>query len=103
MLTILGMKTGTGSGNNRNNPPASRLTGDDRSAWYTFCHAHPTLAESLVNVNNGAWQVIVGTRPPTFVRQLHGETRADLQRRVMSMYPVHVTRMRPQAAKGTER
>ena len=69
--------------------PASRLTGDDRSAWYTFCHAHPTLAESLINVSNGAWQITVGTHPPTFIHQLQGETRTDLQRRVMGMYPVH--------------
>jgi hypothetical protein len=96
------MNTDTGLENNGKNAPASRWTKADRSAWYDFRYSHPTLGESLVNVNNGTWEVIVGTHPPTFVGQHSGETRTELQRRVMRMYPIHVTRMRPQAAKGTE-
>ena len=65
-------------------------TKDDRSAWYTFCFSHPTLAESHPErLANGGWSICVGTHPPTFIHQLQGETRTDLQRRVMGMYPVH--------------
>jgi hypothetical protein len=83
------MNTDTGSRINGNNAHTSRWTEADRSAWFVFCHSHPTLAQSLVNVNNGTWEIIVGTHPPTFVHQRPGETRTDLQRRVMRMYPIH--------------
>jgi hypothetical protein len=89
-------------------PEKDEWTESDRSAWFTFCYSHPTLAQSLVNVNTDAgghrkWSIVVGTRPPTFVHQRPGETRTELQRRVMSMYPIHTPTQRENQTDGTNR
>jgi hypothetical protein len=94
-MYYLSMNTDTGLENNGKNAPASRWTKADRSAWYAFRYSHPTLAESrLIRLDNGGWQICVGTHPPTFVGQHPGETRTELQRRVMRMYPIHAPNQR---------